>query len=77
MLARLREQQPRVVADEAERVDERARPELVGDDHAARVQGVSDALREHEQRVGEERERDRQQAGGEDLGLEDVLLRAR
>ena len=41
MLARLRaEQQSRVVADEAERVDERAGPELVGDDHRRRVHGV-------------------------------------
>ena len=35
-----------------------------------RVHGVSDALHDHEQDVESDRQRDAQQAGGEDLGLE-------
>ena len=65
-------EEARVVADEAERVDERVQVRGVGEDHATpfRAHGTSTRRSADEQRVAGERERDRERAGRVDLRLE-------
>ena len=70
------EQAAGVVADEAERVGERPRPELVAEDHAAarRVHGVSARCASTSSPSAASARSDREPAGGDQLGLEDVVL---
>ena len=75
LLHRLRQQEARVVADEPDRIDERAGVELVEEDHSVLCdQGASAAAEADQRRVAGEREPDRESAGGVDLGLERVRL---
>ena len=74
VLDSLREQQMHVVAHEAERIDERSGVGLVGNDHAARVHGVRSRWTSTSSKSATSARAITSQPGGEDLGLEDVLL---